>query len=98
MVDDFSKLCILRILTDLTSAQVTRCFMENVVCLYGKPSRVRVDSGSEFAGEFSTTMKLLGIQLITTSPFAPWTNGIAESMVKFSKNLIKKAMTGMPRE
>jgi hypothetical protein len=33
-----------------------------------------------------------------TAPFAPWTNGIAEHMVKFTKGLIKKALTGIPRE
>lgn len=43
MVDDFSKLCILRVLNDLNSSLVTQCFLENVVCLYGRPSRVRVD-------------------------------------------------------
>ena len=43
-------------------------------------------------------MKLLGVQVTFTTPFSPWTNGIAENMVKFAKNLVKKAMTGLPRD
>ena len=43
MVDDFSKLTLLRVLNDLNSTAVTRAFMESVVGVYGRPSRVRVD-------------------------------------------------------
>ena len=36
--------------------------------------------------------------VVSTAPNAPWTNGIAERMVKFVKSLLKKALTGVPRE
>ena len=40
----------------------------------------------------------MGVEVICTAPFAPWTNGIAERMVRFAKDLLKKALTGVPRE
>ena len=43
IVDDFSKLTLLRVLPELNSLAVTRCFMEAVVGVYGRPNRVRVD-------------------------------------------------------
>ena len=43
-------------------------------------------------------MQQLGVAVVRTAPYAPWTNGIAERMVKFVKGLLKKALTGMPRD
>jgi IS30 family transposase len=98
MVDDFSKLTLLRVLPNLDSTAVMRCFMETVVGVYGRPSQVRVDQGNEFAGNFSKWMQQLGVRVVVTAPLAPWTNGIAERMVRFVKGLLKKALTGVPRE
>ena len=97
IVDDFSKLSIMRVLPHLTSGAVFQTFMECVVSIYGRPCRVRVDGGKEFAGKFKGMLRELGIAMIVTSPGAPWTNGIAERMVGFLKQLLKKSLTGLDR-
>lgn len=72
-------------------------FLTRVLACYGKPSRVRVDRGREFAGEFAALMSFLGVQIILTAVHSPWTNGIAERMVKFVKDLMKKVLVGMSK-
>ena len=57
-----------------------------------------MDQGSQFAGDFTKWMRERGVEVICTAPFAPWTNGIAECMVHFVKYLLKKALTGVPRD
>ena len=49
-------------------------------------------------GDFRAMMATLGVEIVTTSPLSPWTNGIAERMVRFCKGLIRKALLGAPKD
>ena len=98
VVDDYSKFCVLCLLDELTSEKVWGAFLSRVLCNYGKPYRVRVDSGTEFQGAFTAGVEALGIQLIKTAVHSPWTNGVAERMVRFTKDLIRKAAYGMGKD
>ena len=73
-------------------------FLEAVLCTYGKPCKVRIDGGFEFMGAFASLMATLGVEVAKTCPVSPWTNGIAERMVGFTKKLIRKVLVGMPKE
>ncbi len=98
VVDDFSKFCLLHILPDLTSAAVATAFLTHVLCVYGKPRRVRVDQGSEFLGDFAQKMRVLGVEVSYTCPVSPWTNGITERMIGFMKTLVRKVLVGVNKE
>ena len=60
---------------------------------FGKPQVFRSDNGPCYASqEFKFFMQNWSIEHRTSSPHYPQSNGLAESMVKVSKNLIEKAI------
>ena len=60
---------------------------------FGKPQVFRSDNGPCYASqEFRFFMQNWSIEHRTNSPHYPQSNGLAESMVKVSKNLIEKAV------
>ena len=60
---------------------------------FGKPQIFRSDNGPCYSSqEFRFCMQNWLIEHRTSSPHYPQSNGLAESMVKVSKNLIKKAV------
>ena len=60
-VDDFTRYVLCIALEKLDSKAVKRAFVERILTVYGKPERVRVDGGREFAGEFASLCETLGI-------------------------------------
>ena len=92
LIDYFSKFLIVRKLPNSTSnAVITELgliFME-----FGKPLILCSDNGPCYAlQEFQFFMKDWNIKSITSSPYFHQSNGLAESMVKTSKNLIEKSL------
>ena len=60
---------------------------------FGKPQVFRSDNGPCYMSqEFRSFMQNWSIKHRTSSPHYPQSNGLAESMVKVSKNLIEKAV------
>ena len=60
---------------------------------FGKPQVFRSDNGPCYLSqEFRFFMQNWAIKHRTSSPHYPQSNGLAESMVKVSKNLIEKAV------
>ena len=60
---------------------------------FGKPQIFRSDNGPCYTSqEFKIFMQNWSIEHRTSSPHYPQSNGLAESMVKVSKNLIEKAV------
>ena len=98
MVDDFSKMTLLQVVGDRTSKTIANAFLERVLSVYGKPGRVRTDGGPEFQGDFHALLESLAVQHYVTTPHSPWTNGIAERMVRFVKGLLRKALVGRGKE
>lgn len=98
MVEDFSKMVILEVLRQHTSQAVSEAFTSRVLACYGRPSRVRVDRGKEFAGDFQGLCDYLGIRVVRTAVHSPWTNGVAERTVRFAKDLLKKVLVGVDKE
>lgn len=96
MVDDFTRYVIAVRIPQLTSAAVRQAFVERVLTVYGKPSRVRTDNGREFEGDFAALLAALGIERIRTRPVSPWTNGRAERMVRRVKQLIRRSLFAVP--
>ena len=92
VVDYFSKYLIIRKTSNSTSSAVIR-ELGMIFSEFGKPLVFRSDNGPCYSSqEFRFFMQNWLIEHRTSSPHYPQSNGLAESMVKVSKNLIEKAV------
>ena len=92
VVDYFSKYLIVRKIPNSTSSAVIK-ELGMIFSEFGKPQIFRSDNGPCYASlEFEFFMQNWLIEHRTSSPHYPQSNGLAESMVKVSKNLIEKAV------
>ena len=90
VVDYFSKYLIMRKIANSTSSAVIK-ELGMIFSEFGKPQVFRSDNGPCYASqEFRFFMQNWSIKHRTSSPHYPQSNGLAESMVKVSKNLIEK--------
>ena len=91
IVDYFSKYLIVRKIPNSTSSAVIK-ELGMIFSEFGKPQIFRSDNGPCYSSqEFRFFMQNWLIEHRTSSPHYPQSNGLAESMVKVSKNLIEKA-------
>ena len=92
VVDYFSKYLIVRKIPSSTSSAVIK-ELGMIFSEFGKPQIFRSDNGPCYSSqEFRFFMQNWLIEHRTSSPHYPQSNGLAESMVKVSKNLIEKAV------
>ena len=92
VVDYFSKFLIVRKIPNSTSSVVIK-ELELIFSEFGRPFIFRSDNGPCYSSEeFKFFMQNWLIEHRTSSPHYPQSNGLAESMVKVSKNLIEKAL------
>ena len=92
VVDYFSKYLIVRKIPSSTSSAVIK-ELRMIFSEFGKPQIFRSDNGPCYwSQEFRFFMQNWLIEHRTSSPHYPQSNGLAESMVKVSKNLIEKAV------
>ena len=92
VVDYFSKYLIIRKIPNSTSSAVIK-ELGMIFSEFGKPQIFRSDNGPCYLSqEFRFFMQNWLIEHRTSSPHYPQSNGLAESMVKVSKNLIEKAV------
>ena len=92
VVDYFSKYLIVRKIPNSTSSAVIK-ELGMIFSEFGKPQIFRSDNGPCYSSqEFKFFMQNWLIEHRTSSPHYPQSNGLAESMVKVSKNLIEKAV------
>ena len=76
-----------------TSAQHTIRHLRSVFATHGLPEILVSDNGTGFTSvEFQEFMKRNGIRHITSAPYHPATNGLAERTVQTFKNAMKKAV------
>ena len=91
-VDYFSKYLLMRKIPNSTSSAVIK-ELEMIVSEFGKPQVFRSDNGPCYSSqELRFFIQNWAIKHRTSSPHYPQSNGLAESMVKVSKNLIEKAV------
>ena len=98
VVDYFSKYLLMRKIANSTSSAVIK-ELGMIFSEFGRPQVFRSDNGSCYASqEFRFFMQNWSIEHRTSSPHYPQSNGLAESMVKVSKNLIEKTvLQDLPR-
>ena len=92
IVDYFTKYLFIRKIPNSTSSAVIK-ELGMIFSEFGKPQVFRIDNGPCYSSkEFRIFMQNWQIEHRTSSPHYPQSNGLAESMVKVSKNLIEKAV------
>ena len=88
----FSKCLIVRKIANSTSSAVIK-ELGMIFSEFGKPQVFRSDNGPCYASqEFKFFMQNWSTEHRTSSPHYPQSNGLAESIIKVSKNLIEKAV------
>jgi hypothetical protein len=74
-----------------TSAK-TIAILRNIFAMYGLPNQLVSDNATTFTSEeFENFMKINGIKHITSAPYHPATNGLAERFVQSFKEALKSA-------
>ena len=92
VVDYFSKYLIIRKIPSSTSSAVIK-ELGMIFSEFGNPLVFRSDNGPCYSSqEFKFFMQNWLVEHRTSSPHYPQSNGLAESMVKVSKNLTEKAV------
>ena len=75
-----------------TTADKTIEVLRNIFSQFGLPETLVSDNGPPFtSSEFESFIRQNGIKHITTAPYHPASNGLAENAVKLIKGVIKKA-------
>ena len=89
IIDNFSKFPALIPLRNATAENVARALYKNWISVYGVPSVIHSDRGTEFENELISDMcKLLGVRKSRSSPYYPQGDGIIERMFRTAKDMI----------
>ena len=89
IIDNFSKFPALIPLKTATAENVARALYKNWISVYGVPSVIHSDRGTEFENELILDMcKLLGIRKSRSSPYYPQGDGIIERLFRTAKDMI----------
>jgi len=89
MVDRFSGFPMVHKLSSLSTTAITRV-LQGWFNIFGRPERILSDNGPQFRAEFGVFCATIGCQHVTSSPYNPRSNGLAEAGVKIVKNLLEK--------
>ena len=93
LVDSHSKWMEVVIVSSTTS-QVTIKALRKIFATHGIPEMIVSDNGTAFtSAEFKCFTKRNGIRHVTSSPYHPATNGLAERAVQTFKQALKKSST-----
>lgn len=91
IVDYYSKFCIVNKLSTKTADSVIST-LKNIFAINGIPLEIFSDNGPPFdSNDFHNFAKLYDIQLTTSSPYYPRSNGMVERMIQTVKALLTKA-------
>ena len=91
MVDYYSRFVEISQLPDTTSKTVI-AHTKSILARHGIPSVIRSDNGPQYTSiEYQQFAKQWGFTHVTTSPYHPQANGLAEKSVQTMKKLLNKA-------
>jgi transposase InsO family protein len=88
--DNLSKYFMAVPLQNQTAEEVTNAFVKNIILIYGIPTQIVTDQGSNFKGEvYKRICKLLKIEKIYTTAYHPESNGALERPHKTLTNSLR---------
>jgi transposase InsO family protein len=86
IVDRFSKLTRSVPLKTITTEEVSKAFIKEWYCIYGAPSFLLSDNGTQFVSKFfQSVCRLLGVRQVFTTAYHPTSNGQCE---RFNRTVI----------
>ena len=86
-VDAHSKWPDVYIMSSTTSSKTIK-ELRNMSVTHALPTQIVSDNGSQLE-EFETFLEMNGIQHLTSAPYHPRTNGLAESFVQTMREALK---------
>jgi transposase InsO family protein len=87
--DNLSKYFVAVTLQSQTAEEVTNAFVKHIILIYGIPTEILTDQGSNFMSEvFKRICKLLKIEKIHTTAYHPESNGALERTHKTLTNYL----------
>jgi transposase InsO family protein len=92
----FSKFCILTLIDDKSSTTVANAVREKIFQLFGNPSRVRTDNGTEFRGAFDALCAAHNVKHVRSSPYTSHSNGQVERLHRTVEDLTKRCLVTLP--
>ncbi|KAL3234020.1 hypothetical protein MRX96_022773 [Rhipicephalus microplus] len=91
VVDYYSRFFEIKKLKRTTTENITQA-LSQIFARFGAPAIIRSDNGPQFASaQFKAFVKQWGSSHVTSSPYFPQSNGVAERTVQTAKQLIKKS-------
>ena len=79
IVDSFTKFAVIKPLRKVTAEQVSRLFVEEIVCRYGAPKTIVTDQGPQFKSQlFQEIARIVNTTAVTTTAYNPKANGLVE--------------------
>ena len=94
IIDAYSKWLIVETVSS-TSSQCTIQKLRSIFAAYGLPEMLVSDNGTSFtSSEFQEFVKRNGVRHITTAPYHPSSNGLAERAVQVFKEALRKSTAG----
>ena len=83
IVCNFTRYIEVFAMPDQTADTVARIVVDNIICRYGVPSEILTDRGSNFLSKlFLSICDLLHIKKLSTTPFSPQSDGLAERSIQ----------------
>lgn len=94
VVDAMSKWVEVKIMSNQTSSETIRA-LRNMFATHGIPDRIITDNGRTFvSNEFRQFLWSNGIKFATSAPYHPSSNGQAERMVGYTKQVLSTLQEG----
>ena len=79
MIDVFSHFSQATLIPSNHKDITVQAILKNWVSIFGVPQSIFSDNGSEFDNHLlHNVAELLGMRVITTAAYSPWSNGIVE--------------------
>ena len=89
-VDYFTKFPFAYPLKETSATTVANVLMDEIVCLFGVPTSLHSDQGSNFESNiFRSLCSMVEMAKTRTTPFTPWSNGETERMNKTLVHMLK---------
>lgn len=90
MQDELTRYALTVALASTDATTVARAFVECCVCIFGIPTSILTDCGTNFLSDiFKAMCRLLDIEKSKTTPWHPQTNGFLERSHKTLKNYLR---------
>ena len=85
--DHYSRMADVFMLINKTSSATSKALKEYIGKI-GIPEKIQCDNGTEFKGEFLSTVATFGVKLINGRPYHPQSQGSVESFNRYLKKKI----------